>query len=47
MQNHPHPNRPNNGSFWTGRGTSAIVRVHGNQRPAHLRGYLRSDWMVR
>lgn len=47
MHNHPRPTRPNTGTFGTGRGESAIVRVQGNQRPAHLRGYLRSDWMVR
>lgn len=43
----PHTNRPKHTDFWVGRGTSTIVRVHGNLRPVHLRGRERSEWIVR
>lgn len=46
-QTHAHANRPNTGTFGTGRGSSATVRVHGSQRPTHLRGFPRREWMVR
>lgn len=39
--------RPSFPTLWGGGAESTIIRVRGNCQPSVLRGYQRSDWMLR
>lgn len=47
MPTNPKPNRITPAGLTIGHGDAVVVRVNGNQRPAHLRGIARTDWMLR